>query len=177
MKWYTLQSQAGPDQPGAHLRKMAIGKKYFWHIAPREKYLAKKIPATSRHVKTSFAIFLLALSTFAVTPTTAQVPRWRSEEWSGWSELKSETSKIWKCQLSDEQEVKYEMKRKKPKKNLKVLPVAWCVVALAEFPGDGLRRVTSAPAALTRTSTRADRSTWWRVGRSGEKEREKSLHR
>ena len=80
--------------------KMAIGKKYFSIIAPREKYLA---------------IFLLALSTFAVTPTTAQVPRWRSEEWSGWSELKSETPKIWKCQLSDEQEVKYEMKRRNQK--------------------------------------------------------------
>ena len=63
--------------------------------------------------KIFFAIFLLALSTFAVTPTTAQLPRWRSEEWSGWSELKSETPKIWKCQLSDEQEVKYEMKRRK----------------------------------------------------------------
>ena len=60
--------------------------------------------------------------------------------------------------------------KKKAKKHLKVLPVTRCVVALAEFPGDGLRRVTSAPAALTRTTTRADRSTWWRVGRSGEKD-------
>ena len=62
------------------------------------------------------------------------------------------------------------MRCKEEAKPSKVLPVTRRVIALAELPGDGLGRVTSAEAALTRTTTRADRSTWWRVGRSGEKD-------
>ena len=126
-----------------------FGKKKFSNIAPREKYFLQYSYLHSPHSQSPLPLHN--------SPDGDLRNGQAGQNWN----LKPQKYGSASCQTSKRSNMKWKEESK---------PVTRRVVALAEFPGDGLGRVTSAPAALTRTTTRADRSTWWRVGRSGEKD-------
>ena len=150
-------------------------QKIFLTHRAKWKIFGKKISATSRHVKTSC---ILQYSYLHSPHSQSPLPLHNSPDGDlrngqagqNWNLTPQKYGSV-SCQTSKRSNMKW----KEESKHLKVLPVTRRVIALAELPGDGLGRVTSAPAALTRTTTRADRSTWWRVGRSGEKDTKREV--
>ena len=163
----TWPAWSTPDEDG-HWQKIfqqhratwkIFGKQNFSNIAPREKYFLQYSYLHSPHSQSPLPLHN--------SPDGDLRNGQAGQNWN----LKPQKYRSASCQTSKRSNMKW----KEESKHFKVLPVTRRVVALAELPGDSLRRVTSAPAALTRTTTRADRSTWWRVGRSGEKDTKRCI--